>query len=52
MFNISLPNSFQALTNRLKYSLNENDQESDVNVEVLNEGQTSLTSTLSASADE
>ena len=46
-------NTFQALTNRLKYSLNENDQENEVNVEVLNDdGKTSPTSTLPASADE
>ncbi|KAK1682880.1 hypothetical protein QYE76_043728 [Lolium multiflorum] len=41
-----------ALTNRLKYSLNENDQENEVNVEVLDDDKTSPTSTLSASADE
>uniref|UniRef100_A0ACD5URA1 Uncharacterized protein n=1 Tax=Avena sativa TaxID=4498 RepID=A0ACD5URA1_AVESA len=41
-----------ALTNRLKYSLNENDQENEVNVEVLNDDKTSPTSTLSASPDE
>jgi ATP-dependent Clp protease ATP-binding subunit ClpC len=51
MFN-SLCNTFQALTNRLKYSLNENDQENEVNVEVLDDDKTSPTSTLSASADE
>ena len=51
MFN-SFRNTFQALTNRLKYSLNENDQENEVNVEVLNDGNTSPTSTLPASADE
>uniref|UniRef100_A0ACD5UA85 Uncharacterized protein n=1 Tax=Avena sativa TaxID=4498 RepID=A0ACD5UA85_AVESA len=41
-----------ALTNRLKYSLNENDQENEVNVEVLNDDKTSPTSTLSPSDDE
>ncbi|VAH32113.1 unnamed protein product [Triticum turgidum subsp. durum] len=41
-----------ALTNRLKYSLNENDQENEVNVEVLDDSKTSLTTTPSASADE
>ncbi|CAM0904784.1 unnamed protein product [Alopecurus aequalis] len=41
-----------ALTNRLKYSVNENDQENEVNVEVLNDDKTSPTSTLSAPADE
>lgn len=40
-----------ALTNRLKYSLNENDQENEVNVEVLDDSKTSKT-TPSASADE
>jgi ATP-dependent Clp protease ATP-binding subunit ClpC len=51
MFN-SLCDTFQALTNRVKYSLNENDQENEVNVEVLDDDKTSRTSTLSASADE
>ncbi|KAM3367253.1 hypothetical protein ACQJBY_016086 [Aegilops geniculata] len=41
-----------ALTNRLKYSLNENDQENEVNVEVLDDSKTSPTTTPSASADE
>ncbi|VAH47543.1 unnamed protein product [Triticum turgidum subsp. durum] len=41
-----------ALTNRLKYSLNENDQENEVNVEVLDDSKTSPTATPSASADE
>ncbi|KAM0847577.1 hypothetical protein ACQ4PT_054930 [Festuca glaucescens] len=41
-----------ALTNRLKYSLNENDQENEVNIEVLDDEKTSPTSTLPASADE
>ncbi|XP_047071153.1 chaperone protein ClpD2, chloroplastic [Lolium rigidum] len=41
-----------ALTNRVKYSLNENDQENEVNIEVLDDEKTSPTSTLSASADE
>lgn len=51
MFN-SFHNTFQALTNRLKYSLNENDQENEVNVEVLDDSKTSPTATPSASADE
>uniref|UniRef100_A0A453BX31 Clp R domain-containing protein n=1 Tax=Aegilops tauschii subsp. strangulata TaxID=200361 RepID=A0A453BX31_AEGTS len=34
-----------ALTNRLKYSLNENDQENEVNVEVLDDSKTSPTTT-------
>ncbi|KAM0858642.1 hypothetical protein ACQ4PT_047700 [Festuca glaucescens] len=41
-----------ALTNKLKYSLNENDQENEVNVEVLDDDKASPTSTLSASVDE
>ncbi|KQJ82432.1 chaperone protein ClpD2, chloroplastic [Brachypodium distachyon] len=41
-----------ALTNRLKYSLNENDQENGVDVEVLSDGKIMPASKLAASADE
>ncbi|XP_044966417.1 chaperone protein ClpD2, chloroplastic [Hordeum vulgare subsp. vulgare] len=41
-----------AQTNRLKYSLNENDQENEVNVEVLDDSKTSPRTTPSTSADE
>ncbi|KAL5216317.1 hypothetical protein ABZP36_007718 [Zizania latifolia] len=41
-----------ALTNKMKYSLNENDQENVVDVEVLGEGKTSPASALSTSTNE
>ncbi|KAG8081839.1 hypothetical protein GUJ93_ZPchr0014g47238 [Zizania palustris] len=41
-----------ALTNKMKYSLNENDQENFVDVEVLGEGKTSPASALSTSTNE